>query len=433
MLKLQWLQIHKFRSVKPGTRLNFGPSFNVLLGQNGTGKTTLLNLVAAVVSSDFKAFRDEEFELEYELAAGAGRIQASVRNTRSPSVRTSLHEPFGPGSMFLSKGLETNVFTAEVRGVEPDGSSIFFISFDGSRIAVGPGRNGKKFVTELDAQNVRDHLWVALFMGIEHWATASYDEATAQSVLWSFDEFWTENRLIRFDESLGFFERLKETRFSLIRSKNGAIQVSSLDAPEELKKQLASLSQKQVGSERYVFTAEHVPFLHEVTRLLGFKSAEASAELQQASRHTDDEKFEYGNLRFLFDRPSGSRISEHHLSYGQKRMLAFMYYLATARSVVIADELVNGLHHSWIRACIEALGERQVFLTSQNPLLLDYLTFDSADQVRSTFVLSRWSEGEDGGQMLWENMSQEAAEDFFASYKVGFQQVGELLQAKGLW
>jgi hypothetical protein len=35
--------------------------------------------------------------------------------------------------------------------------------------------------------------------------------------------------------------------------------------------------------------------------------------------------------------------------------------------------------------------------------------------------------------MVWENMTQEAAEDFFASYKVGFQQVGELLQSKGLW
>ena len=35
--------------------------------------------------------------------------------------------------------------------------------------------------------------------------------------------------------------------------------------------------------------------------------------------------------------------------------------------------------------------------------------------------------------MVWENMSQEAAEDFFDSYKGGFQQVGELLQTKGLW
>jgi hypothetical protein len=101
--------------------------------------------------------------------------------------------------------------------------------------------------------------------------------------------------------------------------------------------------------------------------------------------------------------------------------------------VAVADELVNGLHHRWIRACIDALGQRQVFLTSQNPLLLDYLIFNTPEQVRSTFILCSWEGQKEQARMLWENMSQEAAEDFFDSYKVGFQQVGELLQAKGLW
>ncbi|ATB44273.1 hypothetical protein CYFUS_009760 [Cystobacter fuscus] len=138
-----------------------------------------------------------------------------------------------------------------------------------------------------------------------------------------------------------------------------------------------------------------------------------------------------GGLRFYFQHRGGWRVSEKMLSYGQKRMLAFMHYVASAKSTIIADELVNGLHHEWIRACFELLGERQVFLTSQNPLLLDYLSFESPVDVRSTFILC--SRDRNSEQMVWENMSQEAAEDFFDSYKVGFQQVGELLQAKGLW
>ena len=28
-------------------------------------------------------------------------------------------------------------------------------------------------------------------------------------------------------------------------------------------------------------------------------------------------------------------------------------------TLVIADELVNGLHHQWIEACMQQLGERQ--------------------------------------------------------------------------
>ena len=138
-----------------------------------------------------------------------------------------------------------------------------------------------------------------------------------------------------------------------------------------------------------------------------------------------------GNLKILFTHRSGLRISQKNLSYGQKRMLAFMHYSHTANSIIIADELVNGLHHGWIHTCIGKFGERQVFLTSQNPLLLDYLTFNSPEDVRSQFVLCRWEKAT--AQMHWENMSQEASEDFFSSYKVGFQQVGELLQSKGLW
>ena len=37
MVKLQWLQVNKFRSVKPGTRLTFNGGHNVLLGQLSLG------------------------------------------------------------------------------------------------------------------------------------------------------------------------------------------------------------------------------------------------------------------------------------------------------------------------------------------------------------------------------------------------------------
>jgi recombinational DNA repair ATPase RecF len=45
MVKLKRLKIGKYRNVKPGTELRFRDSLNVLLGRNGTGKTTLLNLM----------------------------------------------------------------------------------------------------------------------------------------------------------------------------------------------------------------------------------------------------------------------------------------------------------------------------------------------------------------------------------------------------
>jgi len=94
-----------------------------------------------------------------------------------------------------------------------------------------------------------------------------------------------------------------------------------------------------------------------------------------------------GNMIARFFFADGGFITQDRLSYGQKRLLMFYYYLASNPDIVIADELVNGLHHQWIRAAIEEIGERQAFLTSQNPLLLDYLPFSSAEHVRKSFML----------------------------------------------
>lgn len=431
MLKLQWLQINKFRAVKPGTRLVFNPSFNVLLGQNGTGKTTLLNLVAAVVSSDFTSLQDEEFELEYELAADRGSIRVDVRNVRSTESKMAFLGTLVSGTR-IAEEFEAPSLSAEIKISSPNGSPMFIVLFDGGKITI---RRGDGAANDVAEQKVHggDRLWVVLALALGAWFRKNEHKQDSAEAIHLYAEAQGNAEIVRFDESLGYFEKLKDAKFLVVYRKTGKIEASSLVAPDQMSEELGRLSGLERKAERYALKAEGVPFLNEVKRLFSFESAEAVVELQESHLYENDEMLEFGNLRFLFMRSDGSRISGQHLSYGQKRMLAFMYYQATAYSVIIADELVNGLHHGWIRACIETLGERQVFLTSQNPLLLDYLTFNSPEQVRSTFVICRWEKEAGGGQMIWEDMSQESAEDFFASYNVGFQQVGELLQSKGLW
>jgi len=145
------------------------------------------------------------------------------------------------------------------------------------------------------------------------------------------------------------------------------------------------------------------------------------------------ESIDFGNIRFDLTRRDRSVINHTVLSYGQKRLLSFYYYLACNLACVVADELVNGMHHEWIEACLEDLGERQTFLTSQNPLLLDYLGFGSAEEVRSSFVLCRSELRGDREILHWENMSSEDAEGFFSAYQVGIQHVSEILRTRGLW
>ena len=141
-----------------------------------------------------------------------------------------------------------------------------------------------------------------------------------------------------------------------------------------------------------------------------------------------------GHAEFLFSGAGGATFNHNALSYGQKRLLAFLYYLDANPYYVIADELVNGMHHDWIRACLDEIGDRrQAFLTSQNPLLLDYLPLESAEQVERSFIQCRTEVVDDKAQFVWSNLSADDAAELYADYKVGIQHVGELLRVRGLW
>ena len=139
------------------------------------------------------------------------------------------------------------------------------------------------------------------------------------------------------------------------------------------------------GSQGLTIPADSLSFVREVGVLFGFKDARLEMRLRRGTRET----LNFSDFRFMFEDHDGSVTRHDNLSYGQKRLLAFYYYLAASPLTVIADELVDGLHHLWIDAAITAIGDRQAFLASQNPLLLDHLEFDSAEQVASTFVTCR--------------------------------------------
>ena len=82
---------------------------------------------------------------------------------------------------------------------------------------------------------------------------------------------------------------------------------------------------------------------------------------------------EYAQFSFAFTREDGAFVDDSILSYGQKRMLALLYQMRAHDGPFVADELVNGLHHAWIDLLLEELGSRQSFVSTQSPLLLDYL------------------------------------------------------------
>lgn len=86
---LEWIKINQFRSVEPGTELRFSEGLHVVLGKNASGKSTLLDLLAASLALDFDqpAFHDEPLDLEFTLRAGELRFEATVKRVlRDASV-----------------------------------------------------------------------------------------------------------------------------------------------------------------------------------------------------------------------------------------------------------------------------------------------------------------------------------------------------------
>jgi energy-coupling factor transporter ATP-binding protein EcfA2 len=433
MVKLRWLKINRFRSVKPGTRLNFAPGYNVLLGQNGTGKTTLLNLVAAVVKADFVDFRDVELDIQFELASEHSTAIVSARNVRQAGVnepmRYALIPVDGRSDAIQVRGeFEKLWFSAKVELKSTLDEPSFHVEIDGPQLTlkrIDVPSSEPPIMMIMPGGTYRVGPMVQ--NGLSQWV---WDK---RGVLSGLVELFSQQGISRFDESLGHLSSISQVKIRLIRTTEKPMISMEFNRDIGFLNELVMAASKQWGQERYVFTAEDLPFIKEAIRLLDFEAAEVSVELQESETRDGFESMTLGHLKFLFTHRAGWRLTEKQLSYGQKRILAFMHYMATVRSVAVADELVNGLHHRWIQDCIKSLGNRQVFLTSQNPLLLDYLSFEAPEQVRSTFILCSWEGEGKQAQMRWDNMSQEAAEDFYESYKVGFQQVGELLQAKGLW
>jgi AAA domain, putative AbiEii toxin, Type IV TA system len=239
----------------------------------------------------------------------------------------------------------------------------------------------------------------------------------------------------RFDEALGVFATIVGSYAAADMPDRGWVYLSRADevsggfVPDELIQAVEALPKDDKGSD-ITLTDASLPFLKRTVDLFGGQQAKMVLRLQEM---TEDGSESFRDFEFLFTLDDGTTLRHDLLSWGQKRMLSFFYYAASNPDVLVIDELVNGLHHEWIAACLKEMEGRQCFLTSQNPLLLDHLTFSSAEDVRRTFIQCRREKGEKRAELHWRPIDEASAESFFRAYRVGIQHVGELLRTKGLW
>jgi energy-coupling factor transporter ATP-binding protein EcfA2 len=406
MTKLTKFSIKKFRNVAP-TTLEFRPGLNVLLGRNAAGKTTLLRLLSAALGVQDEALRDDVLDVSYRASDESLDFEHKITRIRvsEPPLTIIPDQPMGEE---LSRLQQTDSFVFENKGVVV------------MRAEVRPNevileRAGKQIRVE---RRFRGAPEASIFLALmeDHEDSASQElamELMAAAI----------HSAGRMDESLERFGKLLALE---VKGNPPNATWNTWGIPRSMHDLLSESMQEGTSA---IFSRG---FLDRAAHVLGYDSASARFDVERFSPESNRQIVRLSNLRFFFKRP-GEEISHNLLSYGQKRLLAFFAHADASPSVIIADELVNGLHHEWITACLEEIGDRQAFLTSQNPLLLDFLRFDSIEEVRRTFILCERTSGEAGAQLVWRNPTEEEAESFFLAYQTGIQRVSDILLTKGLW
>ncbi len=433
MLQLRHLKILRFRSVEPGTELVFNAGHNILLGKNGTGKTTLLKLIAAAASASFHEFQEEEFEISWVMMLGGHELQCAASHRREP--RTSGQMALAPELARMTKQPWHSHFemTVSERGAQT------------GRVTWMDGQ----LKTEREGQ-IETYSTQSSFISqpgsdfLSHIVLEDLVRRKGGNLLLHPALFGFVRTVPRLDESLVWFHREIVRAAKLTISEMKALP----DVPPIFPQNFGIPSgffthlyqEKSNGRREYVeATSEEQPMLKRACDALGFIHCSLRVEFERSENGSPtlqnvERTLHYGNVRFFFTKKDGTRLSHAHLSFGQLRLFAFLYYAELFSGVIVADELTNGLHHAMIKLCLETIGDRQSFLATQNPLLLDHIGFTSAEEAQRTFILCDMVEKDPAQEvMLWRNMSAEEAADFFGDYEVGIQHVNDILRTRGLW
>ncbi len=428
---LKRLKIHRFRHVAPGTELEFSERFNVLLGKNGTGKTTLLNLISMVLRSNFSSLRGEEFDIEWEYEQNETRVHLRFVNdvkARRPGRGVNMTPAHADHPQVKLTFNLPQLGKQHQFEIEIDGTSLRFREH-------GEAWRSGAAVDAFGASLFKTSYFAMPMTDNDDTALSSVSDVGVRLFAAGVDTY-------RFDESLDVYHRMTADEVFLLGHSFSPPSIHSQwqSNTSPMSPQILTFYPIRQAPETpkpgQSTTRVKLSFDSSLTRfveLAPFQNMSMSLAVEGSAEEDGTTTWHLGRAEFLFTTSAGTTFNHHALSYGQKRMLAFLYYLDVNEHYVVADELVNGMHHDWIKACLELMGSRQAFLTSQNPLLLDYLPLESVEQVQRSFVQCKVRTTDKKSEFVWSNLDANDAAQLLADYEVGIQHVGELLRVRGLW
>jgi energy-coupling factor transporter ATP-binding protein EcfA2 len=422
-LRLRSLKVHSFRDVQPGTELRFGDGFHLILGKNGSGKSTLLQLLAAISTLNFRGafFAETPFHLEASFEVGKFSLHAEIRRTFEKLRVDSKEAQY----LNLPPRDEAEVI---VQVEHPDISLCQWVrARSGEDLCVfteDPRRDGARRIQHKGLAGL-DPLKLSLVFALMLGAMV---EDNGQLHLLPEGSLSSQEISMQPGTGAPFDEALK------------ALQAMAADSITVAFDKYYRPTNPWLPPALYFYAQggpveldlSRAPLLTGAITRLGYDGA----ILYFGPAVTTPTGWSYSAPLFQFFRKGGVVRRLDQLSFGQQRLFSFAWYLACNPHVAIADELVNGLHSEWIDWCVEAIGDRQCFLTSQNPILVDSVPLSTEEDIRGGIILceSVHDAERDVTELRWRQMDDRESELIARALQNSrLDLLSDLLHALDLW
>lgn len=433
MLYLSEIHIDKFHLLKKPSLITFNRSSNYLLGRNGTGKTTIIEIIRSFFILNFELFNED-----VDITA---IFKSKDDEDSFIKVSYSSYESISKDNVLLKENLKSNLVDSRSKDEK------LLITINNKNLETELNfYNGKSVLLfenkeiNLNSGEIDRLIFVALIHILENAVENENYGFVKDSLLW----FYNNSNVKRFSEGLENSESFFKGSFGVnIDSLNKLrfYQSDSIITQEMLTKKkyfnvFLKLKESLKSSEKdfeenIVISKEESRTLSIMCDILNVDDIRLNYKIEDINLSEDNLYLSLGKVSPSIVLNNGNIISYTKLSYGEKRMFHLIISFFESKSTVLLDEPVNGFHDYFIDRTIELCSEvdSQLFIANQNPILFDYIEVDDRKDFISKFVFCKVEDN----KMNWNNPSIDEADNFMDHYDNNFFHVSKILKKLKLW